>query len=855
MVVSPIGNYFSRQNNYPVKFVIYSIKKERVKKLILLLFILSLIDIRVVHSQSDWKKRKLQVPPPVCFASKNIEKSFIPPPAEFLLKSESEKKSDIIVSYSLFPANAKAAFEYAISIWEQIIESDIPIYVEARWQTMNTNVLGSAWPTDYYADFEFAPRKNRFYPISVVEKITGEEITGSSSPDIIAKFNKDIQWYFGTDGNTPELLYDFVTVVLHEIGHGLGFTGFFFVTGNVGGYGNENAGDAAAFDIMVVNNKNEQLTDTNIFNMPSAGLYNAFTSNFLYTNSQAAISNNSGIKPRLYAPATWNEGSSIYHLNDATYPFTNANSLMTHAIGKGEAVHDPGPITKGILADIGWKHMKLSLDKPKDIEEKKPITFNLTIESDTEIDSNAVFVFFSTDSFKNSKDSLPLILNISTGFFSATLNPAIESGKIDYYIQARDIMNRSFLLPTEAPLETYSVRIGEDNQPPEINHVPIPYFVSNGENIKISANVDDNLGVDTVYVEYSINNIPQQPFGLTLDSANIYSGIFNTDTRLLNDGDLISYQISAIDSSKAKNKTTSPIDDYYTFKVEKIFDPIAGYFTDFNNPTTDFIISDFDIYLAVNFKNKSLHSPHPYPSPNNNNSHFNFTTLLKYPIILKDSGTMSFDEIVLVEPGEALSKFGDDDFWDYVIVEGSKDKGKTWLPLAPGYDSGDNSIWKTNYNKNVVNQISNTVGIPEWYVNREIKLIENGNFKANDTILIQFRLFSDPYAHGWGWTIDNLRIQTPVSASSVVLSPGSIMVYPNPFNNILNVTVQAKNNIEELTIDIINLYGQKIASIKNKNVFGEIKIETDLSYLSSGMYLIILKENGKQVFSKKIIRN
>jgi len=826
-----------------------------VKNLILLLFILSLFNIRLVNAQNDWKKRKIQVPPPVCFASGDIEKSFIPPPAEFLLKSASEKKSDIIVSYNLFPAKAQAAFEYAVSIWEQIIESDVPIYVEAMWRSMDKNVLGSAGPSDYYANFEYAPRKNHYYPISVVEKITKAEITDSSSPDISSTFNKDIQWYFGTDGNTPDLLYDFVTVVLHEIGHGLGFTGFFFVTGNEGSYEYEIEGDAAAFDIMVVNKNNELLTDTNSFDVPSAGLYNAFTSNFLYTTSPSAIYDNAGNKPRLYAPTTWSDGSSIYHLNDATYPFTDENSLMTHAVGKGEAVHNPGPITKGILADIGWKHMKLILDKPKDLEEKKPIVFNLTIESDTEIDSNAVFVYFWTDSFKNNKDSLRLIPNIEYGNFSATLNPATETGKIDYYIQARDKMNRTFSLPTEAPAEIYSVIIGDDNQPPVINHIPIPYFVSNGENIMISAIADDNVGVDSVYIEYSINNIPQQPFGLTPDSANIYSGIFKTDVNLLKDGDIIKYQISAIDLSKAKNKTTSPIDDYYSFKVEKIFDPIAGYISDFNNPTTDFILSDFDIYLAVNFKNKSLHSPHPYPSPNKNNTSFNFTTMLKYPIILKENGTMSFDEVVLVEPGEVLSKFGDDDFWDYVIVEGSKDKGKTWLPLANGYDSGDKTIWKTNYNKIINDNISKAIGNPDWYFSREIKILENGNFKANDTILIQFRLFSDPYAHGWGWTIDNLRIQTPVSATAVVLSPGNIMVYPNPFNNILNVTVQAKTNIEELTIDIINLYGQKITSTKNKNVFGEIKIETDLSHLSGGMYLIVLKENGKQVFSKKIIRN
>jgi hypothetical protein len=319
---------------------------------------------------------------------------------------------------------------------------------------------------------------------------------------------------------------------------------------------------------------------------------------------------------------------------------------------------------------------------------------------------------------------------------------------------------------------------------------------------------------------------------------------------------VLTYKIIAIDSSKAKNTTISPVNDFYSFKVEKIFNPIGGYLNDFNNSTADFIISDFDIYTETGFENGSLHSPHPYPSPNDNNKNFNFTTLLKYPIILNQGGTMSFDEVVLVEPGEVLSKFGDEDFWDYVIVEGSKDKGKTWLPIANGYDSGDNPTWKTNYNKNIDNeQVSQTVGIPAWYVNREIKLLENGNFKANDTILIQFRLYSDPYAHGWGWTIDNLRIQSPVSTPSVILSPGNILIYPNPFNDILNINVQAKSNVEELTVEIINVFGQKIASTQNRNVFGEINIEKDVSYLPAGMYFVVIKENGKQVNSKKIIKN
>lgn len=825
-------------------------------KLLYIFLITGLFGFFSVNAQNNWKKNKLKVPPSVCYASGKIEKSFIPPPSEILLKAGAEKKSEIIVTYSLFPADAKAAFEYAVNIWEYIVESDIPIYVEARWRSMDNNTLGSAGPTDYYSNFEGAPRKNCFYPVCIAEKITKSEISGSSSPDISATFNKDIKWYFGTDGQTPGLLYDFVTVVLHEIGHGLGFTGFFYVTGNMGAYGNENAGDVAAFDIMVENDNHLMLTDTNVFNMPSSILFNALTSNQLYSASPVATTNNSGNIPRLYAPSEWNDGSSIYHLNDATYPYSNENSLMTHAIGKGEAIHDPGPVTKGILADIGWKLMQLHLEKPKDIEKRQPIIFNLSIESDFEIDTTTLFVYYSVDAFKSKKDSIQLTYNNELKQFSASINPGFEANRIDYYITAGDKMNRTFSVPGEAPAEIYSVNIGPDITAPEIIHTPIPYFVLNGENLMLTTEVIDNLGIDTAFVDFSVNNIPQQSFGLVPGSENIYTGIFNMDTKLLNDGDLISYKITAIDKSKAGNKTISPVNNNFSFKIEKIFEPVAGYFNNFNTPNNDFILSDFDNYQALNFKNPSLHSPHPYPSPNENNKEYNFTTLLKYPIILQPNGTMSFDEIVLVEPGEALSKYGDDDFWDYVIVEGSKDNGKTWLPVVSGYDSGDNAIWKTNYNKNIDNdQVSTAIGIPDWYVTREINLLGSGNFNANDTILVQFRLFSDPYAHGWGWTIDNLRIQSPVSSSYVSLSPGNILVYPNPFNNRLKITIQARNEIEELSVDIINLFGQVINTKKFKNVIGEINHEPDFSNVAGGMYFVLVKENGKTVSTQKILKN
>lgn len=811
----------------------------------------------MINGKETREKQRIKIPPPICYASNEVHRVFVPPSQEMLdmLKSGTEPKSNIIVNYNLFPEEAKKAFEYAVGLWEQIIESPVPIYVQVNWRKLDDNVLGSCAPADYYANFVGAPQKDLFYPVSVAEKITTQEITDDTAPDIYADFNKNIEWYFGTDGSTPDSLYDFVTVVMHELGHGLGFTGCFYTEGDIGKYDYINSGEATSFDQLVTDKNGNHLLDTLLFPNPSQTLYQAFTSNNLYASSPVAIIDGGGSTPRLYAPFTWSEGSSIYHLNDLTYPPGNLNSLMTHAIGMGEAIHDPGPITKGIMADIGWKNMWLKFSPVKDIEQIQLLTFNVEIESDYELDTTLLYVVLSTDSFTTRPDNLPLHTTDEPNVFTTEYLPPAGTEKIFYYINAGDKKNRIFRLPTNAPDEFYTITIGPDNTPPTIEHEPIAYYFLNGNNLKVTANIDDNLGVDTAFVNYSINGVAQSSFGLTKESGTVYSGIFNFGKNALKDGDVISYSVNARDSANAQNTARLPDNSTFDFNVEGILSPVREYNNNFDYPTNDFIISDFEIYTPGGFNNAALQSPHPYPSTNDTRTNFNFTTTLKHPIILQKGGTMSYDEIVLVEPGEPLSQYSDENFWDYVIVEGSQDKGKSWLPLVNGYDSGLNNIWETKYNSNIVKQESKAVGTPDLFINHEFGLLDNGNFSVGDTILIRFRLFSDPYANGWGWAIDNLRIQTPVFSPVTILSSGNISAFPNPFRRTFNVTVQPRRPVSNIQIDIYNIYGQKIKSAILTDVAGITKREIDMTNASAGMYFITVKENGLQVYSKKLVKN
>ncbi len=828
-------------------------KHVRMKKYILII-ILFVCAIPSINAQYKKGLKEIKASHPVCYASDKVVKSFIPPPADFLLKSGTPT-CDIIVNYISFPDDAKNAFEYAVQIWETIIESDMPIRMDATWNsTMGTNTLGSCGPETYYADFKDAPLENRYYPVAIAEKIAKEELNGNSRADIEANFNSKVNWYYGIDGATPDTTYDFVSVVLHEIAHGLGFTGFFFVDEDLGAYGFFEMGDATSFDQLVVRNTGIELLDTSIYENLSTELKGALESAALYAESPVAKTRNDGLKPRLYAPVEFDNGSSIYHLSDTHYD-QSENSLMTHAVGRGEAIHDPGPLTRGIMDDIGWRNLFIRYDAPKDMEEIGPIDFDVTFESDYELDTSSLIVTYSTDGFQSHSETISLEYSDVTGFFSANITPENNIDSISYYVSAKDKMNRVRTSPSLAPEKWNNIKFGPDIEKPVITHTPIPYFLLRGKAMELTVEVEDNLGVDTVYIEYSLNDVEQTPFGLTWKYNNKYSGIFSVDIQNLKDSDVIEYRILARDKSSAQNQTKLPLLGTFSFQVEEIFDAVNSYINDFNQKGTDFIISDFDIYTADNFVNGALHSLHPYPSPNVDNKEFNFSTFLKRPIIVAENGVMTFDEVVLVEPGELLSDFGEDEFWDYVIVEGSKDYGEIWWPLTDGYDSGDKSVWKENYKDGLVGQESLTEGSSEWFFNREISLLESEKFEVGDTILIRFRLFSDPFANAWGWAIDNLRIQQPTAINVPALLPRDVKVYPNPFTNSVKINIWSVKESSDVQIEVFDLLGRKVYSHLHENVMGELDESIDLTNLGKGMFLIKVSENGNPILSKKLIKN
>lgn len=133
----------------------------------------------------------------------------------------------------------RLAYQLAADLWESILVSDVEIRVEASFATdmtctANSATLGSAGTRTVHAGFTNG-LPSTWYGAALANSLAGEDLDTTRN-DIQSRFNANLGqadclsgsgWYYGFDGNTPAGQISFLDVVMHEIGHGLNFQGFY----------------------------------------------------------------------------------------------------------------------------------------------------------------------------------------------------------------------------------------------------------------------------------------------------------------------------------------------------------------------------------------------------------------------------------------------------------------------------------------------------------------------------------------------------------------------------------------------------------------------------------------------------
>ena len=253
-----------------------------------------------------------------------------------------------------FPDEAKAAFNAAAAIWGNLLTSSVPITINACWSELDPNILGSSGGGPLRRDFAGAPRTNTWYGAALANSLAGADLDPGVF-DMNITYSRTFSWYFGTDGATPVGQYDLMSVVLHEIAHGLNFMGSMRYSSGSGSWG-YSTGYPNIYDTFMRDgtaNPGNLLLNTVVYANPSAALGSALTSNSIWFHGVNAMAANGGTRVKMYAPGTWSAGSSYAHLDYATFS-AGVNRLMVYAFSSGVSTHAPGPVTLGLLKDLDW---------------------------------------------------------------------------------------------------------------------------------------------------------------------------------------------------------------------------------------------------------------------------------------------------------------------------------------------------------------------------------------------------------------------------------------------------------------------------------------------------------------------
>lgn len=232
-------------------------------------------------------------------------------------------------------AEQDVANAFTASLWGKQLSGPVPVSVSITFADLgvgNENVIGQSWQPSVYKSGGI------YYPSALRNQKVGYDINKQMS-DIRMEFNTKYSFYYGTNGICPSGQIDYPSVLLHEMCHGLGF--FPSIDSTTGLYGSSPS-TPWIFDTFLYYNGARLTAST------AATRVTALTSGALYWDGANAVAANGGSRIKMYAPSTYQSGSSVSHW-DESVTFSTFMKYAYHG-----PIHTFNTRKLGVMKDLGW---------------------------------------------------------------------------------------------------------------------------------------------------------------------------------------------------------------------------------------------------------------------------------------------------------------------------------------------------------------------------------------------------------------------------------------------------------------------------------------------------------------------
>ncbi len=393
--------------------------------------------------------------------------------------------------------------------------------------------------------------------------------------------------------------------------------------------------------------------------------------------------------------------------------------------------------------------------------------------------------------------------------YSVTISDPGAEIQFDYYFKIADELGEKIFYPHLGPDSTFSFFIGIDLIAPVIVHNSLIGTPKYNFPLYVYSRVTDNIGLDSVYLEYRVNENEWIKKEMIFLGNDIFISTINLLPEELTTGDLIDYKLTAVDISSNSNVATKPESNFFRFDVAEgtyfysepniaIREHIIASTNDTISVTDEITIEDINIYFKSDHPRFSdLHirlydpSGNQYDLVNRDWFETENENAGSPSIIFDQDAYFTFDEAVLVDADSATGTFAPVHS-DLTQLNGTSALGDWRLRV---FDKGINDI-KGNW--------------LEW------GLIIKGHGTTSvddkdDTLVNEYQLFQN---------------------------------YPNPFNPTTRIKYQVAS-IEKVIIKVYDILGREITTLVNEvKSPGTYEVYFNASNLTSGVYFYQLTSNG-----------